>query len=493
MTSCLSCITQHPMIENLERQGQSLIRIGGPCYGRVMGIRGLLFGVAVSFGLTGQQGWAADNASPIVGRISMADGTVLCHSPAGAWAPALVNEPVAAGSGLRTAANAEAEWHSPGARVALAPGSELRVLRLDAAVLQLGLTSGRIGIHLDEAQAAETVEIDLPRGGVWLDKPGDYDITAGDANRPPAIRVFGGEARLGGGLDDRSFTVGSDSFSEWWRSQTDSADLTAPQKWPDIAGTAALAGAGRWEHDSRWGDVWFPSDVAIEWAPYRDGVWRFLAPWGWTWIDRAAWGFASSHYGRWARIDDRWGWVPGAELDATDFSPAAVAFLGTAGIGLSRPGDIGAAPAVAWFPLAPNEMVGDADGAYKNRRFATAVPRAAFTAGLAVADTMIEDIPRRRFVDAPVILDALSIAPDGVPSDKRASTHSAGAPSASAAAEGTRQPYVVTLRDAPPRPAPREPHKKVRVAVLVPRARPLASAAHSPHNRAHPAAARGGA
>jgi hypothetical protein len=417
---------------------------------------------------------------------------VLYHPPEGGWSPALVNEPVAAASGLRTAANAEAEWRSPGARVALAPGSELRVLRLDGAAQQLSLTNGRIGIHLDQTQAAKTVEIDLPRGGVWLDQPGEYDIAAGDANTPPTIRVFGGEARLGGGLDDRSFAVGSDSFSEWWRSQSDSANLTAPQKWPDITGTAALPSAGRWEHNSKWGDVWFPGDVAVEWAPYRDGVWRYLPPWGWTWIDRAAWGFASSHYGRWVRIDDRWGWVPGGKLQATDYSPAAVAFLGTAGIGLSRPGDIGAAPAVAWFPLAPEETVGDADGAYKNRRFATAVPRAAFTGGLAVADTMIEDIPKRRFVDAPVILDALSIAPDGAPLEKRTPVRSGSVPPAPAA-EGTRQPFVVTLRDAPPRPAPRESHKKVRIAVLVPRARPLASAAHSPHNRAHLAAARGGA
>lgn len=437
----------------------------------------------------------------MVGRISAADGTVLYHSPAGGWAPALVNEPVAAGSGLRTAAKAEAEWRSPGARITLAPGSELRVLRLDGSALQLALTNGRVGVHLDRAQAADTVEIDLPRGGVWLDKPGEYDITAGDANTAPTIRVFGGEAHLGGGLDDRSFTVGSDAFSERWRAQNDNANIAAPQDWPDITGTAALAGAGRWEHHSKWGDVWFPSEVAIEWAPYRDGVWRYLPPWGWTWIDRAAWGFASSHYGRWVRIDDRWGWIPGNNLDSADYSPAAVAFLGTAGIGLSRPGDVGAAPAVAWFPLAPEETIGDVDGAYRNRRYATAVPRAAFTGGLAVADTMIEDIPKRRFVDAPVILDALRIAPDGVPVEKRAPARS-GSVAPAPAAEAARQPFVVPLRDTPPpRPAPREVHKKdkvrmvekVRVVVVAPHSRPLASATHSPHNRAHLAAARGGA
>jgi hypothetical protein len=63
--------------------------------------------------------------------------------------------------------------------------------------------------------------------------------------------------------------------------------------------------------------------------------WRWVMPWGWSWVDDAAWGFAPSHYGRWASIPEtdsldpsapgpeRWGWVPGdrvvitAGVDAT--------------------------------------------------------------------------------------------------------------------------------------------------------------------------------
>lgn len=475
-----------------------------------MGIRGLLFGLAVSFGLAGQT-WAADSALPLIGRISAIDGAVQYHPPEGAWAEALVNEPVAAGSGLRAAAGAEAEWRGPRARVALAPASELRVLRLDEAALQLALFSGRIGVHLDapdstkadsaKPDSAKTVEIDLPHGGVWLDAPGDYDIIAGDAGTPPAVQVFAGKARLGGGLDDRSLVAAAgDSFSEWWRSQDAAADPAQSPHWPGITGAQVLAANGTWERDSQWGDIWLPSNPAIEWAPYRDGVWRYLAPWGWTWIDRAPWGFAPSHYGRWARLDDRWAWVPGDKVDPADYSPAMVAFLGTAGIGLSRPGDIGAAPAVAWFPLAPRETPGDADGNYRNRRFATAVPRAAFTSGLPVADTMIDDIPRRRFVDAPVILDALSIAPDGTAGGKRPPVRLASAvsPPAANADEGARQPFVVALREAPPpkpvaRVAQRVAHKKAHVATAASRAHHLASAPRSPHNRTHLAAARGGA
>ena len=39
-------------------------------------------------------------------------------------------------------------------------------------------------------------------------------------------------------------------------------------------------------------------------------------------VDAGLWGFAPLHYGPWARIDDRWGWVPGtksAETFVADF------------------------------------------------------------------------------------------------------------------------------------------------------------------------------
>jgi hypothetical protein len=431
--------------------------------------------------------------------------------PAGGWADALINEPIAAGAGLRTASDTEAELRTPGARVALAPTSELRVVQLDRDTIEIALTSGRIGIHLADKASPKSVEVDLPQGGVWLAAPGNYDLAAGDAQTPMQTQVFSGKAEFGGGLDDgHKVAAAPDWFSDWWRSQDDNADLTDPRPWPGISGITALGDAGHWELDRKLGNVWYPSDVATDWTPYRDGVWRYLAPWGWTWIDAVPWGFATSHYGRWARIDDRWGWIPGDGLDKAEYSPAVVAFLGTAGIGLSRPGDIGAMSAVAWFPLAPGEAIGDGtDANYQNRRFATAVPRAAFAAGLPVANALVDDVPVQRFVDAPVILQALGIPPASPPGSSIVATAPkkpepvvAAAPAVAAAVPAAnapvspdeRQGYVVALRDIPVRTPPRDIRKRVRVAsIIVLRTRHLASALHSPHNRQHLAAARGGA
>ena len=56
--------------------------------------------------------------------------------------------------------------------------------------------------------------------------------------------------------------------------------------------------------------VWYPN-VYPGWAPYREGHWAWVEPWGWTWVDDAPWGFAPFHYGRWVNVGGRWGWVPG--------------------------------------------------------------------------------------------------------------------------------------------------------------------------------------
>jgi len=45
-----------------------------------------------------------------------------------------------------------------------------------------------IGIHLARLGSGESVEIDLPRGGVWLMAPGDYDIIAGTDQTPAGSR-----------------------------------------------------------------------------------------------------------------------------------------------------------------------------------------------------------------------------------------------------------------------------------------------------------------
>jgi hypothetical protein len=96
---------------------------------------------------------------------------------------------------------------------------------------------------------------------------------------------------------------------------------------------------GQWIEIADYGYGWQP-DVAISdpnWRPYTDGYWAYTDL-GWTWISYEDFGWATYHYGRWARLSDYgWVWFPGSDLD---WGPAWVSWR----VG----GDY-----VGWAPLPP--------------------------------------------------------------------------------------------------------------------------------------------
>ena len=73
------------------------------------------------------------------------------------------------------------------------------------------------------------------------------------------------------------------------------------------------------------------------WRPYSDGYWAYTDV-GWTWVSYEDFGWATYHYGRWARLTDYgWVWFPGSDLD---WGPAWVSWR--------TGGDY-----VGWAPLPP--------------------------------------------------------------------------------------------------------------------------------------------
>ena len=105
----------------------------------------------------------------------------------------------------------------------------------------------------------------------------------------------------------------------------------------------ALQPFGRWEHHSRWGDVWIPASRPRDWRPYTVGRWDYTDDWGWYWVadqEEDSWGWIVYHYGHWVLdADFGWVWVPG-----TQWSPGWVQWRRGAG-------DIG------WAPLPPEEII----------------------------------------------------------------------------------------------------------------------------------------
>jgi hypothetical protein len=347
------------------------------------------------------------------------------------WSAVTTNYPVAEGGAFWTDASSRAEIRIGPTTIGMAGGSDLEVIRLDEQAAQIGLPQGRLCLDLGRRGGGESFEIDIPQGAVSLVDPGFYDIDAGTADQPARLAVFAGSARFSGGGTDlplgsghRAVLSGSspvaavveptgpDAFADWCRGRADRENRLAAVSYvsPAMTGYDDLDRYGSWQSSVDYGEVWYPSQTAADWVPYSDGSWRWVAPWGWTWVDAEPWGFAPFHYGRWAWIGGRWGWVPGTFVANPVYAPALVAFVGGAGFGL------GVGPAVGWFPLAPGEVywpsytrnvyyirninvsnvrnidtvVSRSNGAVPrqpvpvplaNRRFATIVPERAFARG----------------------------------------------------------------------------------------------------------------
>lgn len=404
-----------------------------------------------------------------VGRVSLVSGDVGFRGPGEpSWSDAAINDPVSAGAAVRTDVQARAEMRIGADTIDLAQRTEAAVAGLDDRAIKMVLDHGRIDLDVPRLGAGESIEIDFPRGAVRLLAPGRYDVDTGNADERPRIAAYTGGARFSGGGADVPVKAGdalvlsgpgaartetepatADEFAQWCGSRAvDEQTLAAPYFVADaMTGFAALDAAGAWRSDPKFGEVWVPTDPPGGWAPFRFGHWRWVAPWGWTWIDDQPWGFATSHYGRWAFADGQWVWAPGKLQAHPSYAPAVVAFLGTPGVGLSYPDSFG--PAIAWFPLAPGEVywpsdtsdldtirdlnrgqIADLDmirmradgeppaeianGHFANRQFASVVPRPVFVAGDAVLPALVH-LPLRRLQNAPAIMGSPRIGPPPPP------------------------------------------------------------------------------
>lgn len=404
-----------------------------------------------------------------VGRVSLVSGKVDYRGPGDAqWSPASINDPVAVGVALRTAMQTRAEIRIGADTIDLAEGTEIAIVRLDRLVAEIAVRQGRIDLDIRHFDPSEALQIDASLGGVWLYQQGRYDVDTGGGDRAPRIAAFTGAARFVGRSGDIpidagerivfstaapvkavSETASGDEFAEWCGGRAvDDSRLAAPYFVSrDMTGYAELDAAGTWRVSENYGPVWTPKSAAADWQPYRNGHWRWFPPWGWSWVDKEPWGFATSHYGRWMFSDNKWSWAPGNWTANLVWAPAVVRFLGTPGVGLSYAD--GRGPAIAWLPLAPKEVywpnyshdveyiqainrgiirdpstitlredgepaAAIANAPLANRQFASVVPRPTFTGGQEIAAALLT-IPEDRLLNAPAIMGSPPIGPPPAP------------------------------------------------------------------------------
>jgi len=315
-----------------------------------------------------------------VGRLNYTDGAV-SFQPAGVndWVDASINRPLIPGDNIWVGDRGRSELHVGSTALRLGPNTAFQFLNLDDQGVQIRLSEGTLTVRMRNLAQNQAFEVDTPNVAFTLVRPGEYRIDANPDSQSTIITVRDGEGEVTGGGDDfpvyaRQQVVvrgndqitynlasapGADAWDQWCSSRDRREDQSQSARYVsrEVAGYDDLDQYGRWDNQPGYGNVWMPTSVSAGWAPYHDGYWAWIAPWGWTWVDEAPWGFAPYHYGRWATFGGRWGWIPGP-YDATPvYATALVAWVGggRGGSGFSFSFSIGTVAAVAWFPLGPRE------------------------------------------------------------------------------------------------------------------------------------------
>ncbi|MDD2920170.1 DUF6600 domain-containing protein [Rhodoferax sp.] len=445
-----------------------------------------LLNLVVGIAMLVFSGLASADPPSRVARLGYISGAV-SFLPGGEndWMQATLNRPLATGDRLWAEVGSRAEIEIGGAMIRMSARTGIAMLNLDDRIIQLQVTQGTLIVRVRRLEPGQVVEVDTPNLALTLRHPGAFRVEVDPDGDATAVFMRNGQAEVYGegasyAINARQayrftgttlrdvqtvFAERADEF-ELWASERDRAfDLSVSARYvsPDVIGYQDLDAYGTWHTDASYGNVWFPNQVVLGWAPYRDGHWIWIDPWGWTWVDDAPWGFAVTHYGRWAHVRDRWGWVPGPVRARAYYAPALVVFVGIVS-------------GVAWFPLAPNEIylpsyAGSRDYfakvnlsntvinttvinnyynnpnisniIYRNRRVpgaVVAVPKSAFVQSLPVARNVVHDFPGMT-ANAPV-----AIAPPAVPT--KGSVRGAGAERAQPPARVFERP--VLARTTPP-------------------------------------------
>src|SRR6267154_2599314 len=320
-------------------------------------------------------------------RLSYTSGAV-SFEPAGTddWVTIANNRPITTGDKLWTDRDGRAELRFGSTAVRLGSETGFSFLNLDDRSAQIRVTEGTVNVRVKRLDEDESIEIDTPNLAFTVLRPGSYRVTVNEAGDSTFVKVRGGDGEVTGGgssyavhsnqtgtfsgTDELSADVQNyyddDDFDHWCGDRDRRWDRSTSSRYvsDDVVGYEDLDEYGGWRPVPEYGTVWFPHTTVVGWAPYRYGHWAYVAPWGWTWVDDAPWGFAPFHYGRWVVVGGVWGWVPVPPRPAyvtvgyvrPVYAPAMVAWVGGShwGVGVA----VGGAPAVgvAWFPLGPRDV-----------------------------------------------------------------------------------------------------------------------------------------
>ncbi|MEO6024796.1 MAG: DUF6600 domain-containing protein [Burkholderiales bacterium] len=312
-----------------------------------------------------------------VGRLSLVEGAV-SFSVGGEggndnWSASKLNWPITEGNRLYADSGSRAEVNIGASSLRLTEKTAVEFVRFDDQRIEADLTQGSLNLTLKNWDRGDDFIVTTPTLRVTFNHNGRYRISVSDAGEAAMVAVRQGEAQvvngrsrfniiapqqatLNGGDGEQVNIVranAEDDFERWAADRDRRQEVAYSSRYvaPDTLGLYELDRYGNWRDVGDYGPVWVPSSVAVGWAPYRYGHWAWVAPWGWTWVDEAPWGFTPFHYGRWVYLDSYWAWAPGRIIARPVYAPALVSFISAPGFSVS----VNIGNPCGWIPLAPRE------------------------------------------------------------------------------------------------------------------------------------------
>jgi TonB family protein len=448
------------------------------------------------------------------------------------WSWAAQNRPMTTGDSLWTGDRSRAEMHIGSTAIRMDELTFMSFLSLDDRTVQIQLNSGTIDVRVRNLYRDDVFEVDTPNLAFTIVTRGDYRITVDPEGGFTTITLRDGQGQVTGGgqafVVERGSQVqvsgteyvyydtydlpGRDDFDQWSYSRDLREDRLQSARYvsPELTGYEDLDQNGTWRTDRRYGSVWVPTRVSRGWAPYREGHWAWVGPWGWTWVDDAPFGFVTSHYGRWAYVDDGygsrgWAWVPPRREANQDvyarrciYSPALVIFVGES----NSPRGPETGGRVAWFPLAPGEVYVPAYETSQTyitnvnvtntvvqqttiTNVVNNIVRTTIYVNQSVAGALTV-VPRATFVNAqPVARAAVNVAPGAMTAAPVIHTAPVAPVRASVMGGGRPMTASAAAESAPPRP-PETVIGRPVVAKVAPPPPPVAFAREQQALQAHP-------
>lgn len=314
-----------------------------------------------------------------VARVSFLSGSAqIRRADAKDWEAVTLNLPVVEGDEIATDPGARLEIQfDVYTHLRMAENSSVKISKLMDEGIALSVPQGTISVRLTRFDKDKAYfEIDAPTSTIAVQRSGMYRIDAGrpgDAEIGVAV-TESGEARiysetsgflLKNGRSARVFIGGdragesetanvsdryADDFDNWVAERETAVaallQTAAYDKYydTDIYGADELNNYGEWIYTKKYGYVWRPFSSATSqyagWSPYRYGNWRWVPPFGWTWINDEPWGWSTYHYGRWFYDDGFWYWTPyGAIRYARSWWSPAMVWVTVFG------------DSICWYPL----------------------------------------------------------------------------------------------------------------------------------------------